>query len=103
MSSSKLAGILGISPRYLLQIGAKLQKAGLVEVALGAAGGYSLGKDFYKLTLYDVFMAMEGTVQWPCSPEKTKEAFPKLKAVYKQLNTCLIQIMESIPLQDLLS
>ena len=42
--SSKLARAIGISPRYLLQIGAKLRDEGLVAVTHGVAGGYKISK-----------------------------------------------------------
>ena len=38
VSSSKLARAIGVSPRYLPQIGARLRDAGFVSVSFGAAG-----------------------------------------------------------------
>ena len=40
VSSSKLSRAIGVSPRYLLQIGARLRDAGFVHVGHGSAGGY---------------------------------------------------------------
>jgi DNA-binding IscR family transcriptional regulator len=39
VSSSKLAAAIGVSPRYLLQISAKLRDAGFIEVTYGGNGG----------------------------------------------------------------
>ena len=44
VSSSQLARTIGVSPRYLLQIGARLRDAGFVSVSFGAAGGYRLSR-----------------------------------------------------------
>lgn len=38
----QLARTIGVSPRYLLQIGARLRDAGFISVSFGAAGGYRL-------------------------------------------------------------
>lgn len=40
ISSSKISKEIGVSSRYLLQIGAKLRNAGLVSVSYGPGGGY---------------------------------------------------------------
>ena len=42
VSSSKLARMIGVSTRYLLQIGARLRDAGMITVTYGSSGGYKL-------------------------------------------------------------
>ena len=44
VSSSKLGRTIGVSPRYLLQIGAKLREAGMIETTYGPNGGLVLVK-----------------------------------------------------------
>ena len=59
VSSSKLPELLAVSPRYLLQIGARLRDAGFVHVGHGPAGGYQLSRPSAKISLMDVIMAIE--------------------------------------------
>ena len=59
VSSSKLARTIGVSPRYLLQIGARLRDADFVSVSFGAAGGYRLPRLPGEISLLDVITAME--------------------------------------------
>ena len=44
VSSSKRSKVIQVSPRNLLQIGAKLRDAGLIGTTNGPTGGYSLTK-----------------------------------------------------------
>ena len=64
--SSKLARAIGISPRYLLQIGAKLRDAGLVAVTYGVAGGYKISKHPAEISLLEIICLMEHK---PCFPQ----------------------------------
>ena len=70
VSSSKLARAIGISPRYLLQIGARLRDAGFVYVGHGPAGGYQLSRTPAKISLMDVIMAMYRKGNVPVLPDK---------------------------------
>ncbi|MFA5928985.1 MAG: Rrf2 family transcriptional regulator, partial [Candidatus Margulisiibacteriota bacterium] len=49
-----------ISVKYLEQIVRLLKPSGLINVARGAKGGYSLAKDPEKVTIKDVYLIMEG-------------------------------------------
>ena len=60
--SSKLSAALGISSRYLLQIGARLRDAGMVRVSYGNLGGYVLAKSPREITLLDIIILMEGNI-----------------------------------------
>ena len=70
VSSSKLAKAIGVSPRYLLQIGARLREAGFVHVGHGPAGGYQLSRPPAKISLMDVIMAMYRKGNVPVLPDK---------------------------------
>ena len=89
VSSSKLARTIGVSPRYLLQIGARLRDADFVSVSFGAAGGYRLsrlpGRD--KSTGCDYCYGMEGRKDLSeCrSCIKEKQEFRLLRHVYEEL------------------
>ena len=70
VSSSKLARAIGVSPRYLLQIGARLRETGFVHVGHGPAGGYQLSRPPSKISLMDVIMAMNRKGNVPVLPDK---------------------------------
>ncbi|WP_020615025.1 RrF2 family transcriptional regulator [Paenibacillus daejeonensis] len=57
----KLAEAQGVSPTYLSKILTKLVKAGLIESASGANGGYRLLRRSVDITFLDVIHAIEGT------------------------------------------
>ncbi|ASA23724.1 RrF2 family transcriptional regulator [Paenibacillus donghaensis] len=57
----QLAEKQGVSPTYLSKILTKLVKAGLIESASGANGGYSLKRKQEEISFLDVIHAIEGT------------------------------------------
>ena len=59
VSSSKLARMIGVSTRYLLQIGARLRDAGMITVTYGSSGGYKLSLPPEEICLLDIIMLME--------------------------------------------
>lgn len=56
-----LAEHQGVSPTYLSKILTKLVKAGLIESASGANGGYRLRRKKEDISLLDIIHAIEGT------------------------------------------
>ena len=103
VSSSKLARAIGVSPRYLLQIGARLREAGFVRVGCGPAGGYQLSRPPSKISLMDVIMAMYRKGNVPVLPDKrrSKEDFHILECTYRQLEKGIQRQLESITILDL--
>lgn len=99
VSSSKLAAQLGISSRYLLAIGSKLRKAGLVEVKSGSAGGYSFREDPGKITLLDVVSLTEEHLftEFPKDEQRT----PKLGTFYQETVELLKRQFERVTIQQL--
>lgn len=59
VSSSKLSAAIGVSPRYLLQVGAKLRDAELISTTHGPAGGYDLKNPPREISLFDIILIME--------------------------------------------
>jgi len=55
-----LAEQLGVSPTYLSKILTKLVKAGMIESATGANGGYRLSRNRADISFLDVIQAIEG-------------------------------------------
>ena len=103
VSSSKLARAIGVSPRYLLQIGARLRDAGFVHVGHGSAGGYQLSRPSAKISLMDVIMAMNRKGNVPVLSDKglSKEDFHTLECTYRQLEKRIQRQLESITISDL--
>ncbi|WP_019909548.1 Rrf2 family transcriptional regulator [Paenibacillus sp. HW567] len=56
-----LAERQGVSPTYLSKILTKLVKAGLIESASGANGGYRLKRKREEISFLDIIHAIEGT------------------------------------------
>lgn len=50
-----------VSPTYLSKILTKLAKAGMIESASGAHGGYRLKRDWEEISFLDIIHAIEGT------------------------------------------
>lgn len=67
VSSAKLSGKVGMSPRYLLQIGAKLRNAELITTTYGSSGGFSIKRPADEISLYDIITAMEGGIAYQIS------------------------------------
>ena len=103
VSSSKLSRAIGVSPRYLLQIGARLRDAGFVHVGHGSAGGYQLSCPPSKIRLMDVIKAMYRKGNVPVLPDKrrSKEDFHILECTYRQLEKGIQRQLESITISDL--
>jgi Rrf2 family protein len=50
-----------VSPTYLSKILTKLVKAGMIESASGANGGYKLKRNWEEISFLDIIHAIEGT------------------------------------------
>jgi len=58
-TSSVLASSVNTSPSFVRRVLAKLSKAGLVETATGKAGACWLAKDAKKISLLDIYKAVD--------------------------------------------
>jgi Rrf2 family protein len=59
MTSGDLASSVNTSPSFVRRVLAKLSKAGLVETATGKAGACWLAKDAKKISLLDIYKAVD--------------------------------------------
>jgi Rrf2 family protein len=64
VSATRIAGELGVSRNHLSKILMKLAREGLVLSHRGPGGGFSLAKDPDKISLFEIYEAVEG----PLSP-----------------------------------
>ncbi len=60
LSARRISDAMGIPVRFLPQVLADLQRAGLVEASAGRSGGYRLARDPGTVTLLEVIEAVEG-------------------------------------------
>ena len=60
LSARRISDAMAIPVRFLPQVLADLQRAGLVEATAGRAGGYRLVRDARTISLLDVIEAVEG-------------------------------------------
>ncbi|GBG07563.1 Rrf2 family transcriptional regulator [Paenibacillus agaridevorans] len=64
----QLAEKQNVSPTYLSKILTKLVKAGMIESASGASGGYRLKRNWENISFLDIIHAIEGTTSlFECS------------------------------------
>jgi len=64
VSVQLLAEKLGVSPTYLSKMLTKLVKAGLIQSAPGANGGYRLRRKHEDISFLDIIHAIEGTASF---------------------------------------
>lgn len=60
LSARRISNAMGIPVRFLPQVLADLQRAGLVEASAGRSGGYRLARDATGVSLLEVIEAVEG-------------------------------------------
>jgi Rrf2 family cysteine metabolism transcriptional repressor len=90
-----LAGEVGTSANYLVQILIDLKAAGLVSSTRGKQGGYQLAKTPEEITLGDVWRAVDGEVL--DSPALDDErCAPVLRSAWGQLKTSLNEAADTI-------
>ncbi|NNG17059.1 MAG: Rrf2 family transcriptional regulator [Gemmatimonadales bacterium] len=98
-----------LPPDYTEQICLRLRRAGLVQSARGAKGGYMLAKDPGAITIRDVMTACEGTTfalnceTHPVNPERCgPEASCSIRPVWRALRRRIDNLLASVTLADLL-
>lgn len=102
--SSKLSEAIGVSPRYLLQIGSKLREGGLILVSYGPKGGYELSRKPEEITLLDIIQIMErrtGFLVYAASTGNLRKG-SMLESVYCSINAMVIGELEKVTLKSLL-
>lgn len=88
----------GIPLPFLEQIAIKLRKSGIIKSIRGASGGYALVKDKKQISLADIMIAVEGSIN--IAPN-TKKEFEVTKELWQKLNRSIYTILKSITLEDL--
>lgn len=102
--SSKLAKMIGVSTRYLLQIGARLRDAGMITVTYGSAGGYKLSLPPEEICLLDIIMLMERRAEQTAfrSDEAAEKEFQLLEQTYRDLGSQFLEQLRKTTISKLL-
>ncbi len=96
-----LAAVVGTSPNYLVQILIELKSAGLVSSVRGKQGGYRLAKAPQKITLGDVWRAVDGEML--DSPALTDDrCAPVLREAWKGLKDTVNAAADELTFAQLL-
>ena len=94
-----------ISVKYLEQLMAILKSAGFVRSVRGARGGYALAKAANQIKLSDIFNCLEGPVTTAeCIEDESycaRVADCVVRQVWTQVQEAIINVLQSITLQDL--
>lgn len=106
VSIKELAKKQALSEKYLETIVAKLKKHKLVASKKGKFGGYYLNKKIENISLYEIFLAMEGELQLlPCIDVNRKcknELNCKTQKVWDTLNKKIVLELNSIKLNKMI-
>jgi len=102
---SDISDIHNISKFYLESVLAFLRDKRLIRSVRGAHGGFLLGKPAEKITLYEIFTALEGpivSVECVENPRGCNQfADCRARMVWKKLHEAQVGALKGITLQDL--
>ena len=107
-SLKEIAERQGLSVKYLEQIVAMLNKAGLIRSTRGYRGGYHLNKPASEYTAGEILRATEGNMRvLPCLDEEQPPCEQKGNCVtlpfWTGLQNAIDSYMDSVTLEDLIS
>ena len=100
LPSSKLSREVGVSPRYLLSIGAKLRDSGLIKASHGANGGFALERPPEEISVIEVMRAI-GCHGTPHSMS-LGSGFQKLCRYCKDMRSHILDSLANTTIADLL-
>jgi Rrf2 family nitric oxide-sensitive transcriptional repressor len=110
VSGVEIAEKMQIPSAYLLTIMAKLKKAGFVTSKRGNVGGYLLAKPQNEISLWDIMVVMEGSMQVNrCMEEedtfthRDEDGFRELRDVYRAVQESVETRLRSETLDKLAS
>ncbi|MCL2588005.1 MAG: Rrf2 family transcriptional regulator [Oscillospiraceae bacterium] len=97
----------GITYPFFIKIASLLKRANILAAVQGRNGGYALGRPASKITIHDVFLAIEGELQInrcfqhhaPCNNGPKKRC--ELRHFFTRIQDSIVQEMKSVSIQDL--
>ena len=103
--TSELAKSQSVSVKYLEALMVKLKKAGLVTSVRGNKGGYLLAKKASTITAYDIFLALDESLEIvPCLCDDKlceRDEFCGTKEVWSDLASSMEKKLRAIRLDSL--
>lgn len=105
----EIANKMQIPPTYLVTIMKSLREAGFVSVKRGKVGGYDLAKSPRDISLWDIMVVMEGSMQLDANIENDQFAKQKstgmgqVRQVYRSLQQNLEERLQAVSLEQLVS
>lgn len=99
------AGRLGLSVKYLEQLGGALVRAGILKSIRGVSGGYYLAKEPNDIVIGDVLRATEGNcMPIPCddAAETLSAEGPEAMAFWRGMGRAIAAYMDNVTLADML-
>lgn len=108
VSIQSIANRQNISVSYLEQLMAKLKRAGLVESARGACGGYRLARPVEEISVGDVLRVLEGSLEAvECSGNEENTSCQSAdlcvaKYVWKRINDSITEAVDTLMLGELI-
>jgi Rrf2 family protein len=108
VTSTELARSINTNAAFLRMLLGRLREAGLIEVALGKGGGASLARPASKLTLADVYRAIERRPParlHRCAPNRScivgRNILPVLEAVVEDVESAALGRLTEITVAKL--
>ena len=107
--ATEIAESIGITYPFFIKIANQLRKRGLLRSVQGRNGGYLLGKPACEISLYEVFLCIEGELQFsrcltkgaPCQQGEMRNC--KLRVFLYDLQGKVIEEMSERSIADLSS
>lgn len=109
VSINSISERLGVSEAYILQIFLTLRRAGIIDSARGAQGGYALARDPSDITAGDVLITLEGPLApVPCIVESAAFSCDRFetcttKSLWEDVMNTLTSVAHSITIADLVT
>ncbi|WP_414622415.1 RrF2 family transcriptional regulator [Calothrix sp. CCY 0018] len=99
----QIAAKQNIPDRYLEQLLATLRRGGLVKSQRGSKGGYFLTREPWKITLFDVFVCVEGLDKLQnCEEDSTKTSDSAVvEDIWEEARQAANSVLQKYTLLDL--
>ena len=95
-TASTISKAIGITCPSFAKIAGVLRAHGLIKTEQGRNGGYKLGKPAYEISIYDVFLAIEGDMQISHCFDKDDEPCTKGEKEHCGLRRFLYNLQEDV-------
>jgi Rrf2 family nitric oxide-sensitive transcriptional repressor len=105
----EIANKMQIPSTYLVTIMKSLREAGFVSVKRGKVGGYALAKPTDEISLWDIMVVMEGSMQLDGNLENDlfsnqhATGMGQVRRVYRSLQQSLEERLRAVTLEQLVS